>query len=197
MLPDLDEYSKWLPVVGTSEIDKANLPAPFVQRLTRIKGLCDYWRQFPNKRSRDVVLYAEDAYHLQKTQAYLDIQLVQRLIGNMEAGTKDFWRTRINAIAEDNIAAARRAGDHRSVAALLKVLVMNNKTDKDDPLELEFDKIIPEQFNTSNDISIVIKGKKTTTRKEMQAILAKYGKKDVKIEDAEYEEVFGKKEDKQ
>ena len=38
-----------------------------------------------------------------------------------------------------------------AVAALSKVLVANNRTDKDDEPDLEFDKIVPQNFEPTDD----------------------------------------------
>jgi hypothetical protein len=187
---DLDEYAKWLPLVGTKDIEEAQLPSSFIQRLQRIRGVYDYWLQFPNKQMIDIVSYEEQMFGIQKTQAYQDIRLVKLLLGDIESSTKEFWRWRINTIIMDNIKSARRASDFRSVASLVKNLILNNKTDKDDPLELDFEKIVPQTFEMTDDISIVIPGKQKTSRKKIEEMLKKYGKKDgTKIQDADFEEI--------
>lgn len=187
---DLDLYAKWLPMVGTPEMKEANLPAPFVQRLQRVKGVYDYWRQFPNKQTADIVEYEQQMFSIGKTQAYEDIRLVKLLLGDIEASTKEFWRWRINTLIEENIKSARRAGDWRAVASLVKNLIQNNKTDKEDPLELDFDKIVPQQFEMSDDIRIVNPNAIKTPRKKIEELLKKYGRKDgLAIDDADFEEV--------
>jgi len=187
---DLDQYARWLPVVGTPEIEKANLPAPFIQRLQRVRGIYDYWRQFPNKQTADIVEYEAQMFGIGKSQAYEDIRLVKLLLGDIEASTKEFWRWRINTIIEENIKSARRAGDYRAVASLVKNLILNNKTDKEDPLELDFDKIVPQTFEMSDDIQIVNPKAVRTPRRKIEELLKKYGRKGgMAIDDADFEEM--------
>ena len=126
---NIDDYAKWLPILGTKEIEDAHLPQPFVQRLVRIKGIYDYWLQFPTK-----------------------------------------------PMTEAAIAAATRAGDYRSVASMIKNLILNNKTDKEDPIELGFENIIPHEFSMDNDISIIIPGNKKTSRETKDELIKKFSK---------------------
>lgn len=187
---DLDEYAKWLPMVGTPDIESANLPAAFIQRLQRLKGVYDYWLQFPNKRTGDIVEFEAQMFGLGRTQAYQDIRLVRLLLGENETSTKAFWRWRINNLIMDNLKEARRAGDFKSVASLIKNLILNNKTDKEDPLELDFDKIVPQQFELSDDIGIVTPGAIKTSRRKIEDLLRKYGHKpSMDVQDADFEEV--------
>lgn len=187
---DIDLYARWLPLIGTKEMDEARLPPGFTERLMRVKSVYDYWRRRPTLRTADIVTFSQQMFGLQRSQAYEDIRLVKLLLGDIEASTKEFWRWRINSITMDSITDARRARDFKTVASLLKILVDNNKTDKDDPLELSFDRIVPQQFDMSDDISIVNPGRKTTSRAKIMELLRKYGKTDaMKVEDADFTEV--------
>lgn len=188
--PDIDEYAKWLPMVGTPDIEGAHLPAAFIQRLQRLRGVYDYWLQYPNKLSADIVEFEQQMFGIAKTQAYQDIRLVKILLGDIEASTKDFWRWRINTILMESLKGARRAHDYRAVASLVKNLIANNKTDKEDPLDLEFDKIVPQQFELSDDIRIVNPASSKTSRKRIEELLRKYGRtQSMEITDADFEEV--------
>ena len=173
---NIDDYAKWLPILGTKEIEDAHLPQPFVQRLVRIKGIYDYWLQFPTKPMSEVVDFAKQMYDIKQTQAYQDLNLVKLLLGDIESSTRSFWRWRINQMTEAAIASATRAGDYRSVASMIKNLILNNKTDKEDPIELGFENIIPHEFSMDNDISIIIPGNKKTSRETKDELIKKFSK---------------------
>ena len=71
-----------------------------------------------------------------------------------------------------------------------KNLILNNKTDKEDPIDLQLDQIIPQTFEMTDNISIIIPDAKKTPRKKIEDMLRKYGKKDdMQIENADFEEV--------
>ena len=73
------------------------------------------------------------------------------------------------------------------MAALTKVMVQNNRTDKDDEPDLEFDKIVPQQFEMTDDPTVIGIQKVPGLRDRIRKLEKKYG--DTKIEDADYEEI--------
>lgn len=186
---NIDEYAKRLPL-DISELKEEKLPEAFIDRIMRLRGLYTYWLQFPSKQTADLVDYDRKMWNVRKTQAYEDIQLVKALIGDLQQSNKDFWRWRINTMIMDDHKAARRAGEWRAVATMQKNLILNNKTDKDDPIDLQLDRIIPQTFEMTDNISIVIPQAKKTPRKKIEDMLRKYGRKDdMAVDDADFEEV--------
>ena len=186
---NIDEYAKRLPL-DVEELRKENLPEAFVNRIMRLRGLYTYWLQFPSKQTADLVDYDRKMWNVRKTQAYEDIQLVKALIGDLQQSNKDFWRWRINTMIMDDHKAARRAGEWRAVATMQKNLILNNKTDKEDPIDLQLDRIIPQNFEMTDNISIIIPEAKKTPRKKIEDMLRKYGRKDdMQVDDTDFEEV--------
>ena len=96
-------------------------------------------------------------------------------------------RWKINKSIEEDIAAARRAGDFRSVAALTKVMVQNNRTDKDDEPDLEFDKIVPQNFEPTDDPTVLGIERVPDLRGRIRALYKRYS--NTMVQDAEYEEI--------
>lgn len=186
---DIDEYAKRLPL-PIDELRKENLPEQFVQRIIRLRGLYAYWLQFPMKLTAELVEYDRQMFNACRTQAYEDIKLVKTLIGDLQASTKDFWRWRINTMIMEDHKAARRAGEWRAAATMQKNLILNNKTDKDDPIDLQLEQIIPQVFEMTDDIGVLIPGTQKTSRAKIENLLKKYGRRDdMVVEDADFEEM--------
>lgn len=185
---DLDLYVRSFPQ-SSDELREQRLSDTFIKRMERLRVLVTHWSQFPMKFPREIVQFDQDHFGVQHTQAYSDIAIVQALIGKMQATTKDFARVKANEMILRDMEAARRDGDWRAVASMQKNYITNNKTDKDDPMELEFDKIIPQQFEMTDDITIVIPGAQKISPKRRAEIIKKYGGKPTDIEDADFEEM--------
>ena len=113
--------------------------------------------------------------------------LCQLLLGNVHQATKEFYRWKINVDLDEDIRKARIKGDFRAVAALEAVRVKNNRTDKDDEPELEFDKIIPQNFVPTDDPSVIGIKKIPGLRDRIRRLEKKYS--NGTIEDAEYVEI--------
>ena len=186
---NIDEYAKRLPL-DISDLREEKLPEAFIDRIMRLRGLYTYWLQFPSKQTADLVEYDTKMWNVRKTQAYEDIQLVKALIGDLQQSNKEFWRWRINTMIMDDHKAARRAGEWRAVASMQKNLILNNKTDKEDPIDLQLDRIIPQAFEMTDNIGIIIPEAKNTPRNKIEDMLRKYGRKDdMAVDDADFEEV--------
>ncbi|WP_294921476.1 hypothetical protein [uncultured Prevotella sp.] len=187
MLPvNLDQYSRYV-TLDDSELRELRVAESVLVRLRRIRGLYAYWLQFPSKLDNDLVQYDLAMFKVSRTSAYDDLHLVKVLLGNLQQTTKEFMRWKINKSIEEDIAAARRAGDFRSVAALTKVMVQNNRTDKDDEPDLEFDKIVPQNFEPTDDPTVLGIERVPDLRGRIRALYKRYSNK--MVQDAEYEEI--------
>ena len=137
---NLDEYSRYI-VMNDDELSKEPVNPGIIQRVHRLRGLYAYWLQFPDKFERDILQQDIALFGVCRAQAYDDVRLVQILLGNMQQATRNFMRWKINQDLEADLKAARRSGDYRAVASLEKVRVLNNRTDKEDEPETNYDRI--------------------------------------------------------
>lgn len=187
MLPvNLDEYSRYV-TLDDAELRQLRVAEGVLLRLHRICGMYAYWLQFPSKVDNDLVQYDMAMFKVSRSLAYEDLHLVKVLLGNLQQTTKEFMRWKINKSLEQDIAAARRAGDFRSVAALSKVLVANNRTDKDDEPDLEFDKIVPQNFEPTDDPTVLGIERIPDLRGKIRALYKRYS--NTMIQDADFEEI--------
>ncbi|WP_337640536.1 hypothetical protein [Prevotella sp.] len=187
MLPvNLDQYARYV-TLDDSELRELRVAESVLVRLHRIRGLYAYWLQFPSKLDNDLVQYDIAMFKVSKTLAYEDLHLVKVLLGNLQQTTKEFMRWKINKSIEQDIVAARRAGDFRSVASLTKVMVLNNRTDKDDEPDLEFDKIVPQNFEPTDDPTVLGIERIPDLRGRIRALVKRYS--NTIAQDAEYEEI--------
>ena len=175
---NIDEYSR-LVVLDDNELQQQNVAVSIRERLQRLRGIYAYWLQFPSKFDKK--------FKVGRAQAYDDLHLTQILMGNLQQASKEFMRWKINRDLEEDLRLARQRGDLRAVASIEKNRIMNNRTDKDDEPELEFDKIVPQQFEMTDDPTVIGIQKIPGLRDRIRKLEKKYG--DTKIEDAEFEEI--------
>ena len=189
---NLDEYSKYI-VMNDDELLKQPVNPAVVHRVHRLRGLYAYWLQFPDKFERDILQQDMALFGVGRAQAYDDVRLVQIILGNMQQANRNFMRWKINQDLEADLKAARRQGDYRSVASLEKVRVLNNRTDKEDEPDTNYDRIpLMGVTFTSNPKALGIDGYEN--EESLRKDIAKYNKKysreiDQDKEYTEYEEV--------
>ena len=185
-LASMEDYSIYI-TLSDDELFERRIAQTVIERIHRLRGLYAYWLQFPQKFDQDIVQYDMAMFKVGKSQAYDDLHLVRLILGNLQQASKDFMRWKINQDLEQDLKAARRAGDHRSVAATEKNRIINNRTDKEDELELEFDKIIPQQFVPVDDPTVLGIKKLPDLRNRIRELVKKYS--DNSVQFAEYEEL--------
>lgn len=183
---NIDEYSR-LVVLDDNELQAQNVAVSVRERLQRLRGIYAYWLQFPSKFDKEIVDYDMKKFKVGRAQAYDDLHLTQILMGNLQQTSKEFMRWKINRDLEEDLRLARQRGDLRAAASIEKNRIMNNRTDKDDEPELEFDKIVPQQFEMTDDPTVIGIQKVPGLRDRIRKLEKKYG--DTKIEDADYEEI--------
>ena len=189
---NLDEYARYI-VMNDDELREARVNTTILQRLHRLRGLYAYWLQFPDKFERDILQQDMALFNVGRAQAYDDVRLVQVLLGNMQQATRNFMRWKINQDLEADLKAARRQGDYRSVAALEKVRVLNNRTDKEDEPDTAYDRIpLFGVVFTSNPAALKIPGydNEASLRKDIDSMNKRYSREIEQERDyTDYEEV--------
>lgn len=189
---NIDEYVSYI-VMNDEELRDQHVSPAVIQRLHRLRGLYAYWLQFPDKFERDILQQDISLFGVGRAQAYDDVRLVQILLGNMQQATRNFMRWKINQDLEADLRAARRQGDYRSVASLEKVRVMNNRTDKEDEPETNYDRIpLFGVVFTSNPAALKIPGydNEASLRKDIEMMNKRYSREIEKEKDyTDYEEV--------
>lgn len=184
---NIDEYSRYV-TMNDDELQEQHVSQIILTRLHRLRGLYAYWIQFPGKCDREIVTYDINMFRVSRTQAYDDLHLVQVLLGNLQQANKEFMRWKINMDIEEDLKAARRAQDYRAVAQLEKNRILNNRTDKDDEPELEFEKIVPQTFEPVDDPTVIGIQKIPDLRNKIKKLISKYNT-DKSWDNTEYIEV--------
>lgn len=184
---DIDEYSRYI-TLNDDELTELKVNPNLFERIHRLRGLYAYWLQFPNKFENDIVAYDMKMFRVGRAQAYDDIRLVQVLLGSIQSANKEFMRWKINKDLEEDLKAARREQNYRAVAAIEKNRILNNRTDKNDEIELEFDKIVPQLFEPTDDPSVIGIEKIPRLRERIKLLNKKYSN-NIDMKYTDYEEV--------
>lgn len=189
---NIDDYSRYI-VMSDEQLLEEHVGSHILERLHRLRGLYAYWLQFPDKFERDIMQQDMALFGVCRAQAYDDVRLVQILLGNMQQASRNFMRWKINQDLEQDLKAARRAGEHKAIAAIEKVRVLNNRTDKEDEPETAYDRIpLFGVTFTSNPAALKIPGydNEASLRKDIETMNRRYSREIEKEKEyTDYEEV--------
>ncbi len=139
----------------------------------------------PDKVLRD---YLMNEYDISQTQAYIDIQNVRILLGNVKNAGKEWIRYLVNETLKEAIADAKAGGPKR-----LKELIMAadklgkyNRLDKEDAQEMPWEDIIPQSIEPTTDPTVMGGKRLENKEEEIRKMYEKY-KGEIEIEYADYE----------
>lgn len=188
---NIDDYCRYISQ-DSAELRDIHVPEQTILRVERLRELAAYWRSYPSTNPKELVSRCMQLFKVEQSQAYDDIHMLKVLIGNLEATTKEFARWRVNQMIEEDRLAARRDGDWRAVASMQKNYILNNQTDKPDTPDLAFDKIVPQNFEPTDDPSVLgIKAPKNL-RARRDKLIRQYSRDE---EYSDFEELTDNKEE--
>lgn len=169
-------------------VSESTLTGNEYQQLVRYRDA--FTQSLDNPLIRDTELrdYLMSTYHISESQAYRDLANIRILLGNVRNAGKEWIRYLVIEGLKDAAARAREGGKLKEEIMALDKLAKYNRLDKEDIAELPFDKIIPVDWETTSDVSVL--GAKPM--ENLDAEIAKLYKKymdDIEIEDIDYQDV--------
>lgn len=177
---------------STDEMQNARIPEIIQKRILRIRDLYTFWLNYPNTKDVDIVRELRKRYGISQNIAYQDLRIIKTLLGEINKSSRDFYRYKFNKMIERAYEVADRKGDAKAMAAASAAYGKFNKLDKEDPQDLGYDKIIPQNFEITDDPSILGYKKIPDVKERINKIIKEMGQD---IQDVQYEEVEFNEED--
>lgn len=177
---------------SVDEMQKARIPEIIQNRILRIRDLYSFWLKFPNTKDVDIVRELRKRYGVSQNIAYQDLRLIKDILGELNKSSRDFYRYRFVKMIERTFEVAERKGDAKAMAAASAAYGKFNKLDKEDPQDLGYDKIVPQNFEITDDPSILGFKKIPDVKERINKLIKEMGQD---IQDVQYEEVEFNEED--
>lgn len=174
------------------EMQNAHIPEIIQKRILRIRDLYTFWLNYPNTKDVDIVRELRKRYGISQNIAYQDLRIIKTLLGEINKSSRDFYRYKFNKMIERAFEVADRKGDAKAMAAASAAYGKFNKLDKEDPQDLGYDKIIPQNFEITDDPTILGYKKIPDVKERINKIIKEMGQD---IQDVQYEEVEFNEED--
>lgn len=169
-------------------VKESTLKGNEYQQLIRYRDA--FTQSLDNPLIRDIELrdYLINKYRISERQAYRDLANIRILLGNVRNAGKEWIRYLVIEGLKDAANRAKLACKIKEEIMALDKLAKYNRLDKEDMEELPFDKIIPVDWETTTDVTVL--GTKPIENLDQE--IAKLYKKyidEIEIEDIDYQEV--------
>lgn len=171
---------------SVDEMTIARIPEMQQKRLIRLRAVYNYWLQYPRKTDLDIAEKLQHDFGIARTQAYEDVRVIKAALGEMNKTTKDFHRYKFLQMIERTFAMAERNKDARAMAAAANHYGKYTQLDKEDAHDKGYSLIVPQNFEPTDDPSVIGIKPIPNIRERIKKKIAQY---DIaEIEDIEYEE---------
>lgn len=177
---------------SVDEMDRCGLAKPVQDRLLRLRDIYNFWLKFPDTKDAQVVHEIVRRYKVSRQTGYEDLRLIKALLGEMSTTTRDFHRYKFLQMIEQTFETAKRRNDAKAMAAASAAYGKFTQLDKEDPRELGYDKIIPQNFEITDDPAILGFKKIPDVKERINKLIKEMGQD---IQDVQYEEVEFNEED--
>lgn len=178
---------------SVDEMTIARIPEMQQKRLIRLRSVYNFWLQFPQKTDLDIAEKLQHDFGIARTQAYEDVRVIKAALGEMNKTTKDFHRYKFLQMIERTFAMAERNKDARAMAAAANHYGKYTQLDKEDAHDKGYSLIVPQNFEPTDDPSVIGIKPIPNIREKIRKKLAQYNVED--IEDIEFEEADYKEDD--
>ena len=128
----------------------------------RWEGIFAYWLENPEATDKTLAGYITVTFDVSRAQAYLDIQYVKELLGNVRSAKKEWYRHVVNQlllqVIEKEIAKGKESNgqpDYAIVISAVDKLGKYNKLDQEEMDQLPWEDIVPPEWVPTTDVTVL------------------------------------------
>ncbi len=137
------------------------------------------WLDDPTLSEREIRNLLMDNFAISEATAYRDIPIIQHLVGNVKTATKEFMRQKANRMIHEGYKLAMDAEtmlEVKQAEAMIKAAMASakvNKLDKEDILPYAWDDIKPQEYEITDDVSVLELEPLTESQEELEELKQK------------------------
>jgi hypothetical protein len=157
------------------------------QIMLRYQQTFVYWNEHPEKTNRQIIDYLTDTFGVGRSQAYNDLPIIQRLLGNVNESNKAWTRHRLSELALQGYQKSLAAENLVAAAIFLEKLGKYNKLDQNDEDGIDWKSLPVQEMEPTGDIRVL---SENLYNKDIESIRAKVrARYKNNIQDVDYKEV--------
>lgn len=187
---------------NTIEVCKANLftkedelrnlyPQTLVDKVLRVREMYNWFISNPDGTDREFVAELLQRHAESKVTAYSDLVIVKSLLPMLGSASRDFHRWRTNEMLIATYKMAEKRKDNKTMERAATAYGKLNRVDLEDEQAIPLDQIIVQPFMATDDPRVLGIEPIPNIADKISAMIEKYRKETIDIEDVEFEEYDG------
>lgn len=163
-------------------------PEVVVVRVLRIRDMYLWTVANPEAKDRQFVEELLNRYDVSRVMAYKDLGIVKSLLPSISAASRDFHRWRFNEMILETYQMAKKRKDTKTMEKAASSYAKNNNVGLEEEAKIPYELLLVQPFVPTMDPSVLGITPIPNLQEKIDAMLEKYKRETIDIEDVTFEE---------
>lgn len=163
-------------------------PEVVVVRVLRIRDMYLWTVANPEAKDRQFVEELLNRYDVSRVMAYKDLGIVKSLLPSISAASRDFHRWRFNEMILETYQMAKKRKDTKTMEKAASSYAKNNNVALEEEAKIPYELLLVQPFVPTMDPSVLGITPIPNLQEKIDAMLEKYKRETIDIEDVTFEE---------
>ncbi len=163
-------------------------PEVIVLRVLRIRDMYLWTVANPEAKDRQFVEELLNRYDVSRVMAYKDLGIVKSLLPSISAASRDFHRWRFNEMILETYQMAKKRKDTKTMEKAASSYAKNNNVALEEEAKIPYELLLVQPFVPTMDPSVLGITPIPNLQEKIDAMLEKYKRETIDIEDVTFEE---------
>lgn len=164
-------------------------PQVIVDKVLRVREMYQWFISNPDGTDREFIAEVCQRHDISRVTAYSDLAILKTLLPGLATASRDFHRWRYNEMILATYKMAEKRKDTKTMERAASSYAKYNRVDLEDEQAMPYDMIVPQPFTATDDPRVLGIEPIPNIADKIAAMIDKYRKETIDIEDVEFEEV--------
>lgn len=172
----------------SEDVLREKYPDVSVERVIRLRGMYNWFISNPESKDKEFVDECLSRYGVSKTLAYDDLRVIKSVLPHITQASRDYHRWKYNEMILETYQMAKKRKDTKTMERAATSYAKFNNVNVEDEQSVPYDLIVVQPFTATQDPSVLGIKPIPNIEQKISALIEKYRKESMDIDDIEYEE---------
>ncbi len=172
----------------SEDVLREKYPDVSVERVLRLRGMYNWFISNPESKDKEFVDECLSRYEVSKTLAYDDLRVIKSVLPHITQASRDYHRWKYNEMILETYQMAKKRKDTKTMERAATSYAKFNNVNVEDEQSVPYDLIVVQPFTATQDPSVLGIKPIPNIEQKISALIEKYRKESMDIDDIEYEE---------
>ena len=172
----------------SEDVLREKYPDASVERVLRLRGMYNWFISNPESKDKEFVDECLSRYGVSKTLAYDDLRVIKSVLPHITQASRDYHRWKYNEMILETYQMAKKRKDTKTMERAATSYAKFNNVNVEDEQSVPYDLIVVQPFTATQDPSVLGINPIPNIEQKISALIEKYRKESMDIDDIEYEE---------